>query len=60
MMGFSAGYFVKDLLLRGADWKKGFNSIEEIKKIFKGDLSWWVNMPDDVKRVQKVSNIFGK
>jgi len=61
MWGYSSAEdFVKALLLRGADWKKGFNSIEEIKKIFRGDLSWWVNMPDDAKRVQKVSNIFGK
>jgi len=50
----------KLLLNAGADFKKGFRNPVDIPKFFDGDLSWWKNPPQEIKRIQKVKNIFNK
>jgi len=52
---------IKELLKAGADpFKDAFVDIKHLVEYFGGDVSWWKNPPQEIKRIQKVKNVFGK
>lgn len=51
---------VKALLNSGADPFTEFKNMKEIEDFFDGDLNWWKNRNEKVKRAIKVRNIFNK